>query len=105
MPGRPIWMWYSRRAQARSAETMVKIGSGFMTRRDLMQDGLGLAAAVTAGGGAITPTSASEAFKDLPSTPRMPALFVGHGSPMNAITDNSYSREWKRLGDSLPTPS
>jgi 4,5-DOPA dioxygenase extradiol len=70
-----------------------------------MQDGLGLAAAVTAGGVGSAPTSASEAFKDLPTSPRMPALFVGHGSPMNAITDNAYSREWRKLGDSLPTPS
>lgn len=75
-----------------------------MSRRELMQDGLGAAAAVAAGGG-VTPVSAGEAFKDLPSSPRMPTLFVGHGSPMNAITDNAYSREWKRLGDSLPTPS
>ena len=76
-----------------------------MSRRELMQDGLGAVAAVTAGGAAVTPVSAGEAFKDLPSSPRMPTLFVGHGSPMNAITDNAYSREWKRLGDSLPTPS
>jgi len=76
-----------------------------MSRRELMQDGLGLAAAATAGGIAITPTSASEAFKDLPATPRMPTLFVGHGSPMNAITDNAYSRELRKLGETLPTPS
>lgn len=76
-----------------------------MSRRELMQDGLGLAAAATAGGIAITPTSAGEAFKDLPATPRMPTLFVGHGSPMNAITDNAYSREWMKLGETLPTPS
>jgi len=69
-----------------------------------MQDGLGFAAAATAGGISVTPTSASEAFKDLPSTPRMPALFVGHGSPMNAITDNAYSRSWHQLGEELPTP-
>lgn len=40
----------------------------------------------------------------LPTTPRMPALFVGHGSPMNGIEDNSYSRGWKTLGDTLPRP-
>jgi 4,5-DOPA dioxygenase extradiol len=76
-----------------------------MSRRELMQNGLGLAAASAAGGIAITPTSAREAFKDLPATPRMPTLFVGHGSPMNAITDNAYSREWRKLGETLPTPS
>ena len=34
----------------------------------------------------------------------MPVLFVGHGSPMNAIEDNEFSREWKRLGQVLPKP-
>jgi len=34
----------------------------------------------------------------------MPALFVGHGSPMNAIEDNAFSRQWAALGQSLPTP-
>ncbi len=32
---------------------------------------------------------------------RMPALFVGHGSPMNAIEDNDYSRAWSELGNKL----
>lgn len=43
-------------------------------------------------------------FNDLKSTPRMPALFIGHGNPMNAIEDNTYSRSWRKLGDSLPVP-
>jgi len=34
----------------------------------------------------------------------MPVLFVGHGSPMNAIQDNPYSRTWRRLGEILPRP-
>ncbi len=40
---------------------------------------------------------------DLPlsPSPRMPLLFVGHGNPMNAITDNSFSREWRRIGKTL----
>lgn len=29
---------------------------------------------------------------------RMPAIFVGHGSPMNAIQDNAWSRTWQELG-------
>ncbi|MDC7232862.1 MAG: 4,5-DOPA dioxygenase extradiol [Spirochaetales bacterium] len=32
---------------------------------------------------------------------KMPALFVGHGSPMNAIEDNPFTREWKRIGLSV----
>ena len=35
---------------------------------------------------------------------RMPAIFVGHGSPMNAIEDTPYSRAWRALGASLPRP-
>ena len=35
---------------------------------------------------------------------RMPALFVGHGSPMNAIEENPYSNAWKELGAKLPRP-
>lgn len=36
--------------------------------------------------------------------PRMPVLFAGHGSPMNAIEDNVYSRTWKDLGQKLIRP-
>jgi 4,5-DOPA dioxygenase extradiol len=81
-----------------------------MSRRELMNDGLSLAAALSAGAAGaeaapIGTTTASEAFKDLPASPRMPTLFVGHGSPMNAITDNAYSRSWRKLGESLPVPA
>ena len=33
-----------------------------------------------------------------------PALFLGHGSPMNAIEDNAWSRTWRALGERLPRP-
>jgi 4,5-DOPA dioxygenase extradiol len=46
----------------------------------------------------------SSAFAELPSTPRMPTLFIGHGNPMNAIEDNVYSRSWRAMGERLPTP-
>jgi len=35
----------------------------------------------------------------------MPAVFIGHGSPMNAITDTQYSRVWRMLGKKIPKPS
>ncbi|OGO35353.1 MAG: 4,5-DOPA dioxygenase extradiol [Chloroflexi bacterium RBG_16_57_11] len=35
---------------------------------------------------------------------KMPVLFVGHGSPMNAIEENEFSRAWAQLGQSLPRP-
>ena len=33
-----------------------------------------------------------------------PALFLGHGSPMNAIEDNAWSRAWGAMGRDLPRP-
>ncbi len=36
---------------------------------------------------------------------RMPVMFVGHGSPMNAIEDNEFTREWQSLGQRLPRPT
>lgn len=38
------------------------------------------------------------------SAERMPVLFVGHGSPMNAIEDNEFSRSWTEIGRSVPKP-
>ncbi len=35
---------------------------------------------------------------------RMPVLFVGHGNPMNAISDNDFTRTWARVGRELPDP-
>ncbi len=35
---------------------------------------------------------------------RMPALFLGHGSPMNAIEDNAFHRSWAELARRLPRP-
>jgi 4,5-DOPA dioxygenase extradiol len=34
----------------------------------------------------------------------MPALFVGHGNPMNALQDNDYTRAWRAIGERLPRP-
>jgi 4,5-DOPA dioxygenase extradiol len=34
----------------------------------------------------------------------MPALLIGHGSPMNAIEDNEFAQAWTELGQSIPKP-
>ncbi len=36
---------------------------------------------------------------------KMPVVFVGHGSPMNAIEDNSYTRTWRFLGERIARPA
>ncbi len=35
----------------------------------------------------------------------MPVLFIGHGSPMNAIEDNEFSSTWKDIASKMPEPS
>jgi 4,5-DOPA dioxygenase extradiol len=35
---------------------------------------------------------------------RLPAVFLGHGNPMNALLDNTYTQAWAALGASLPRP-
>lgn len=35
---------------------------------------------------------------------RMPAVFIGHGSPMNAVLDNAFTRAMAALGKALPKP-
>ena len=37
-------------------------------------------------------------LNQLPPGPRMPAIFVGHGSPTNAIKDNPFTRSLAQLG-------
>src|SRR5688500_4050523 len=34
----------------------------------------------------------------------MPAAFIGHGNPMNALDDNRYTRAWQELGRAVPRP-
>ena len=36
---------------------------------------------------------------------RMPALFLGHGSPMNAIENNAWTHGWVHAGSSSTGPT
>jgi 4,5-DOPA dioxygenase extradiol len=38
------------------------------------------------------------------SSQRFPAIFFGHGNPMNALADNEYTRAWRAIGASMPKP-
>jgi 4,5-DOPA dioxygenase extradiol len=33
-----------------------------------------------------------------PTAGPMPAAFLGHGNPMNALDDNRYTRAWRAFG-------
>ncbi len=37
-------------------------------------------------------------------TRRMPAIFFGHGNPMNALYQNAYTQAWSSIGASVPQP-
>jgi 4,5-DOPA dioxygenase extradiol len=45
-----------------------------------------------------------EFFMDSKTPTRLPAIFFGHGNPMNALQDNVYTEAWQRIGASLPRP-
>jgi len=35
---------------------------------------------------------------------KQPVLFIGHGSPMNGIEDNEFTRNWARMANVIPKP-
>ena len=51
----------------------------------------------------IAEAATLDQLKSLKKSERMPVLFVGHGSPMNAIEDNDYRRSWQTLGAQFGT--
>jgi 4,5-DOPA dioxygenase extradiol len=50
------------------------------------------------------PAKTPERMNLMQNTQKMPVLFVGHGSPMNAIGENRAREGWRRLAASLPEP-
>lgn len=38
-------------------------------------------------------------------TDKFPVLFIGHGSPMNAIEENEFVRGWRSIGKTIPKPN
>ena len=39
------------------------------------------------------------------NTGKMPVLFLGHGSPMNAIEENEFVASFRKLGQELTKPN
>ena len=44
------------------------------------------------------------ALPSAPDTRPMPAVFLGHGSPMNALEQNRFSEAWATFGRTIPRP-
>jgi 4,5-DOPA dioxygenase extradiol len=47
-------------------------------------------------------TKTTESFSN---TEQMPVLFIGHGSPMNAIEENEFVQGWREVAKTLPKPN
>jgi 4,5-DOPA dioxygenase extradiol len=43
--------------------------------------------------------------KPFDRTAKMPVLFLGHGSPMNAIEENEFVAGWRSIGNTIPKPT
>jgi len=53
----------------------------------------------------MTLSSIHTLSKQLPEDGQlMPTLFIGHGSPMNGIEDNEFSRTWTAMAKQIPVP-
>jgi 4,5-DOPA dioxygenase extradiol len=70
----------------------------FMERATFIKSMLGFAAL----GGLSSAFSLKEILSEEDYT--YPVLFIGHGSPMNGILDNDFSKQWKKQVEHLPTP-
>src|ERR1700712_131661 len=42
--------------------------------------------------------------RSVPMAELLPALFFGHGNPMNALLSNSYTAGWQRIGQEVGKP-
>lgn len=78
-----------------------------MNRRDHVTQMSSLAAVATTGlwpraGSTAQPAAEVQAlFGGLKPSARQPVLFLGHGSPMNALPGNDWYAEWQQLGQAL----
>ncbi len=72
-----------------------------MTRKQF----LAAAATLPLAGAAVKLKSLNKFIDGLNSSSNMPVLFLGHGSPMNAIEDNEFVQEFKNIGKEIEKPT
>ncbi len=63
-----------------------------------------LLATIPAAGLAMNLKQLSKISEELPSTPKTPVLFLGHGSPMNAIEENEFVKGFRNISTTFETP-
>ena len=69
-----------------------------MERKDFIKSTIALTAMTTLGNFKLITDNLTEQDE------AMPALFIGHGSPMNALEDNAFTREWKGIAAKITKP-
>jgi 4,5-DOPA dioxygenase extradiol len=57
-----------------------------------------------AGAAAMKLQNFYQSANELPASDRMPVVFIGHGSPMNAIEDNSFTQTLAKIGQRWERP-
>lgn len=71
-----------------------------MNRKDF----LAAAAALPMTGAAHKLSQLHKFSKELDNSPKMPVLFLGHGSPMNAIEENEFVQGFRKVGAQIEKP-
>ncbi len=56
-------------------------------------------------GSALKLEALDQLANTLPHTEKMPVMFLGHGSPMNAIEENEFVQGWRTMGKTIPKPT
>lgn len=56
-------------------------------------------------GAAMKLSELSKITEPLSNTPKMPVLFLGHGSPMNAIEENEFVKGFRNIAKEIPRPN
>lgn len=72
-----------------------------MTRKDF----IGIASVLPLAGAAVKLNTLNKFLDQANHTDKMPVLFLGHGSPMNAIEENEFVDEFRKLGTEMDKPS
>jgi 4,5-DOPA dioxygenase extradiol len=67
-------------------------------RKKFIQSILSLGTMITLGGFKSLADSLAEQDQE------MPAFFIGHGSPMNALEENIFTVNWRAIGKTIPKP-
>jgi len=61
-------------------------------------------AALPLAGAAVQLGDLGKLTGNLAATQTMPALFLGHGSPMNAIEENEFVANFRKIAKEIPKP-